>query len=216
MKHLILYDLDGTLVDTEEDIARAVNYMLTQIGSRELPAEVIRAFVGRGLHELIAQTLETPDPDLVKQGVKYFEDYYLEHLTDSSLLYPGASELLDHFKDRKQAVFTNKPNPFATDLLVRLDVARHFMAIVAGGSGYPKKPDPAGMLALMDREGVRPEETLFIGDSVIDIETGRKAGVLTAVITHGFSEEEELRAGSPDLLVQNFTELLQVAKQAGW
>lgn len=216
MKRLIFYDLDGTLVNTERDIAQAVNHMLAHLGANPLSSEVIRRFVGRGLLDLVAYSLETDDPVLLERGTKLFEDYYREHLADFSVLYPGAQELLAYFSDRKQAVLTNKPNPFAQELLAALGVADRFIEVLAGGSGYPKKPDPAGMLAFMDQHGISRTEALFIGDSLIDVETGRNGGVQTVVITHGFSDEAELREGSPDLLVHDFQELLQLARRRGW
>ena len=216
MKRLIVYDLDGTLVDTAQDIAEAANHMLAVLDASPLPREEIREFVGRGLHDLIRRCLKTDDSRRIRRGLKLFETYYAEHLADHSTLYPRAKEVLDYFKDRYQAVITNKPDPFARDLLTALDVADYFVEILAGGSSYPKKPHPAALVALMKRAQVTPQDTLLMGDSLIDVEMGRHAGVLTVVVTHGFEDQETLAAAAPDVTVRNFDELLALARRHDW
>ncbi|MFA6600312.1 MAG: HAD-IA family hydrolase [Candidatus Omnitrophota bacterium] len=216
MKQLILYDLDGTLVDTREDIVRAANHMCREMGAGELSFEQVCAFVGWGLRDLVAKCLGTADLKRVEKGAKIFRAYYQDHLLDTSRLYPGAVEVLDYFKDRKQAVLTNKPNPFSRIMLERLGVAGYFVEIVAGNSNYPQKPDPAAVLAIMKRESVEPGRALFVGDSIIDLETGRNAGVETAILTHGFMAEKDLIPARPDWLVSDFEAFLQCAKKEGW
>ena len=215
-KRLIVYDLDGTLVDTGQDIAAAVNHALTVLCSAPLPRDDIRRFVGRGLHDLIRRCLQTDDPELIQRGLTLFEAYYAQHLVDHTTLYPHAKTLLDYFKDRKQAIVTNKPHPFARDLLVALGVADYFVEVLPGGCGYPKKPDPTALLALMKRQQAAPQDTLLVGDSLIDVDTGRHAGVLTLIMTHGFEDQEALAAASPDVTVGNFEELLDVVRRQGW
>ncbi len=215
-KRLIAYDLDGTLVDTAEDITGAVNAMLGQLSASPLSKDEIRQCVGRGLHDLIGRCLNTNEPERIRNGLDAFEAHYAAHLVDHSVLYPGVLEVLDYFQDRRQAVFTNKPNPFARDLLVALGVAERFCAILAGADGHPRKPDPMALHELMRSQGVGAGETLLVGDSVIDVETGRNAGVLTVIVAQGFEDPQALQAASPDLLVTHFAQLLQVAKRHGW
>jgi len=216
VKKLISYDLDGTPVDTREDIARAVNHIMRQMNARALERPVIERFVGRGLHYLIQHCLQAEDPKKVEKGAKIYRNYYAEHMLDHTRLYPGALEVLENFKHAKQAVITNKPDPFTRDILKALGVIHYFIEIVAGNSEYPRKPDPTSVLTIMKREKVAAEETLFVGDSAIDIETARNAGVFTAVITHGFTGEEELRCAAPDHMVQSFGELLALIRAKGW
>lgn len=215
-KRLIVYDLDGTLVDTAEDITEAVNAMLTQMAASPLSRDEIRRLVGRGLHDLIVRCLDTNDPQRIREGLDAFEAHYAAHLVDHSVLYPGVPEVLDYFHDRRQAVLTNKPNPFARDLLAALGVAPRFCAILAGTDGHPKKPDPTALEELMRTQGVGAGETLLVGDSVIDVETGRNAGVLTVIVAQGFEDQQALQAARPDVLVTQFAQLLQVAKRHGW
>lgn len=216
MKRLIVYDLDGTLVDTLEDIAASANHMRAQLGLPQLPARQIRGYIGQGLHELVRHCLQTEDPKLVDQGTKIYRRYYTLHLLDHSRLYPDVPAVLAHFKGRRQAVITNKPNPYSRDILTALGIAEYFIDIIGGNSAYPKKPDPTSLLALMASEQIDAADTLFVGDSPIDIETGRKAGVLTVTVMHGLSDREELMRAQPDLLVSDFQEFLAAARHHRW
>lgn len=133
-----------------------------------------------------------------------------------SRLYPGTQRLLDHFRGRTQVILTDRPNPFAQELLEALGILGYFADIVAGDSPYPRKPHPAGALALMARAGVTPEEALLIGDRATDIETGRNAGVLTVAVSHGSATVSELRAASPDVLAEDLFHLRELARQYRW
>lgn len=216
MKQLIIYDLDGTLVDTREDIARSANHMLSQMELPAIPKEEVARYVGRGLFQLIQSCLKTEDPKKIEKGAKIYRSFYAEHMLDYSALYPGAREILEYFKGRKQGVLTNKPNPFSENLLKALGVGSYFDMIVAGDSEYPKKPSPAAVHAMMHRWQVSPAQTLFVGDSLVDIETARNAGVEIAVVSHGFSSRKELQSASPEILVSGFPELLEKLKGLKW
>lgn len=216
MKRLITYDLDGTLVDTGEDIAMAANHMLARLSAPAFSLREIGRFVGYGLHHLVKNCLATTDMKRIEKGANIFRGYYRDHMLDHTRLYPGARKVLEYFKDRTQVVITNKPDPFSTDILCALGVADYFTQIVAGDSRFPKKPDPAAVLSLMEAGHVVPAEVLLVGDSRIDIETGRRAGVHTAIVTHGFETEDELKSSAPDSLFKDFRGLLEHAKEAGW
>lgn len=216
MKRLIVYDLDGTLVDTSEDITDAINHMLTQLSARPLARQEIRTVVGGGLHDLVQRCLHTDDQPLIRRGMEVFGAYYAAHLDDHSCLYPGARRTLDYFRDRTQAVLTNKPQPFARDLLVRLGVAEYFVEIITPATGRPKKPDPTTLLALMDRLGLARGDVLLIGDSLIDWETARNAGVEALLLTHGFEDHEELRRAAPAAVVRDFREVMEAVKRSRW
>ena len=213
---LIIYDLDGTLVDTREDIARAANHMRMQMGLHPIAAESVSAFVGRGVHALISGCLETEDGKKIEKGTKIYRDYYGKHMLDSSRLYPFAKEVLDYFKSRHQAVITNKPDPFSAELLKALGVADYFFEIVPGNADHPKKPDPAAVRHLMESAEASKEETLFVGDSRIDIETGRNAGIRTVVLLHGFGSADELQSAAPARIFKDFREFLETARKEKW
>ncbi len=215
-KQLIVYDLDGTLVDTLQDVVAAVNQTLTRLGHRPLPVEQIRQAIGRGLVDLLGRCLGTQDQAELANGVQIFRSYYADHLVDHSHLYPHAQALLAYFHARPQAVVTNKPNPFAANLLSALGVADYFFRVVAAGDGYPKKPDPAAVITLLRETDSSAHRCLLIGDSALDVETGRRAGVFTVGVTHGFADQGELESARPDLLVHDFAELLAIARQRQW
>jgi len=213
---LIVYDLDGTLVDTRRDIAEAANEMRARMGLPPMPEKEICGYVGLGLQRLVEGCLNTTDPAKVEEGTRIYRAFYTEHLLDHTALYPGVTEVLEHFRFRRQAVITNKPDPYSRRILEALGVAGYFTEIVAGNSGYPKKPDPASLLDLMQKEEAAPAGTLFVGDSPVDVETGAKAGVPTVALSQGFAEREELERARPDYLVAGFPELLALAKEKDW
>lgn len=190
--------------------------MLAKMGEPPLPADRIVPLVGRGLRQLVTDCLKTEDPRRIQQGIRVFRPYYAQHLLDHSRLYPGARELLEYFKDHKQAVLTNKPNPFSRQILTGLGVADFFSEIIAGDSELPKKPDPTALLSFLSRQGVQAPEALFIGDSVIDVETGRNSGVETVIVLQGFADESQIRASKPELTVRNLEQLKGLAEVRNW
>ncbi len=216
MKKLIVYDLDGTLVDTRQDIIDGVNAMLIKMGKEKLPDKEIESYVGSGLRSLMSRALKEEDDKKVQKAGKFFMKYYGKNMLENSILYPGALETLKYFKDRKQAVLTNKPSPFAEDMLQGLKVSHYFVKVIAGGPGKRHKPDPFTFTEMMHETGVSREETLFIGDSAVDWETGKNAGVKTILMSHGFSSANELELLSPDALVHSFGELLAEVKKNNW
>lgn len=215
-KKLIFYDLDGTLVDTREDIVLSAQHMLREMNAPQLSGAEIQRYVGRGLYHLVGNCLKTQDMKQIEKAGKIYRKYYGEHMMDNSRLYPDALSVLEYFNGRKQAVVTNKPNPFARDMMNQLGVAKFFTDIVAGDAEYPKKPNPAALLAIMKRENAAPQESLFIGDSIVDIETSRNAGVDVAVVLHGFNTEDELQSARPDLMAKDFTVLREQIQLKGW
>ena len=213
---MIIYDLDGTLVDTRTDIAQAANQMRAQMGLSPLPDRVICRYVGLGLKKLVQSCLDTEEDRRTEEGMRIYRAFYAEHLLDHTVLYPGAREALQFFRPRHQAVVTNKPNPYSRQILEGLGIAGYFFEIIAGDSEYAKKPDPEGLLAVMSRKEIPAKEAVLIGDSAIDVEAGARAGLFTVGMTHGFSDEQELKEARPDCVVSGFEELLEFAKREDW
>lgn len=203
-------------MDTRRDIGQAANHMRAQMDLAPLGQAEICRYVGWGLQQFVQRCLNTDQIKQVEEGIRVYRSYYTQHLLDHTALYPSALQFLDHFQDRKQVVVTNKPNPYSVQILKSLGVSRYFSEIIAGDSIWPKKPDPKGLLSIMDREEVAVKEAVFIGDSPMDVQTGKRAGVMTVGMTHGFSEPKELQASKPDRLVDGFEELLQMARQERW
>ena len=213
---LIIYDLDGTLVDTLQDITNAANHMLQSLGLPGMAAQQVRRFVGRGIRELVRSCLNTDDAPRLDAALKTYRAFYAQHMLDHSRLYPGARDALEHFRGRQQAVVTNKPNPYSRQILEGLGVAGYFIEIIAGDGDYPKKPDPASVTALLRKAQADASASVLIGDSPVDVSTGRRAGLVTVALTHGLADEDELRQAGPDVLVNDFAQLLDVARRHEW
>lgn len=216
MKKMIIYDLDGTLVDTREDIVRSINYLREVMEMPPLPSREIEAFVGYGLHHLLASCLKTHDSTVIQKAAPIYRNYYAKHMLDSSRLYQDAYEMLEGLKSRIQIVFTNKPNPFTKDLLNSLNVLNYFQWVIAGDSEFPKKPAPDAVYQMMEKFNVSSEEILFVGDSPIDIQTARAAKVNVWVLAHGFSTRSELAEAKPDAIYDSFQRLYADFCQKGW
>lgn len=207
---LLIFDLDGTLVNTLQDIANALNYSLTRLGKTELPVEKIKQYVGEGFRKFLERAISTPTDSEVEQGLAFFRGYYAEHICDFADTYPGIPEILQHFASRKKAVLTNKPEDFAVPILQRLQIKDHFDVIVGSKTGFKHKPEPDGVLQIIERLNVSPRKTVIIGDSESDIAAGKAAGIYTCAVHYGFRSAETLRAFHPDFEISKPVELKDV------
>ncbi len=204
---LIVYDFDGTLVDTKRDIADSVNLVLTELLIPELPHETIFKYVGRGVDKLMSQALNGTGQDDIPGAVTLFRKHYDRRLLDHTDFFPHGRETLEYFSRKKQAILSNKPRPFILRILSGLKCDCAFESILGGDSLENKKPDPEGLHRLMRQCGLPPESVLMLGDSPIDVETGKRAGVATCVATHGMSSRAELEAAEPDWMIDSLAEL---------
>jgi phosphoglycolate phosphatase len=207
--HLLIFDLDGTLIDSREDLAHAVNAARLHMGLPPLDPRVIASYVGDGAPVLMRRALGPEAPEeQVQQALEYFLNYYSEHKLDFTRPYPGVPEALERFASAgiKMAVLTNKPVRISRAILEGLDLARYFFAIYGGNSFEHKKPHPIGVETLCREAGVSPEHTLLVGDSGVDVRTARNAGVRVCGVTYGF-QPETLAEEPPDLLVDSLPEL---------
>ena len=204
---LLVFDLDGTLVDSKQDLALSVNAMRTEMGLAPLPHDLIASYVGHGVTLLVRRSLGTQATgENVEKGLAFFLAYYRDHMLDHTSLYPGVAEALEKLADRKMAVLTNKPVHFSREMLTRLGFASYF-AYIYGGNSFPqKKPDPIGLHKLMEDLQISARETLMVGDSDTDVLTGRNAGVWTCGVTYGFGAHT-LQQVSPDLVIDDMREL---------
>jgi phosphoglycolate phosphatase len=206
---LVVFDLDGTLIDSGRDLATAVNRALRRVApaAAALPEDVVRSFVGSGARVLIARSLaEAALPQPVEEVLPVFLEEYSRCLLDATRLYPGTVEALDRLSDRRLAVLTNKPGDMSRTILTGLGVGDRFFRIYGAGDIEARKPDPAGLRRIAAEAGVDPGASLMVGDSAIDIRTGRSAGMRTVGVTYGF-DADSFRSEPPDLLVSSLTDL---------
>jgi len=206
MLKLIIFDLDGTLIDSKADIASSVNHALAQEGFPTLPQKTIEGFVGRGMMHLIRDALGEPTEAQAQKVAQNFWQHYMEHLLDQTRMYPGVLEFLEAFPSLEKAVVTNKPYAFSKRILEGLGIDRHFRWLIGGDSLPHQKPSPRMLDPIFSDLGHKPE-SLMVGDSQIDVDCGKGAGILTCGVTYGFREREELIASGPDYLIHDFQEL---------
>src|SRR5215467_2503523 len=176
---LLIFDLDGTLIDSKKDLTDAVNATRIWHKLAPLPDDIVSSYVGNGAPVLIRRAFPHATQDELPRLLRYFLDYYREHMLDSTILYPGVREALDqlHAADIPLAVLTNKPVRFSVHLIAGLGLETHFFRIYGGNSFEEKKPHPVGINTLMAEAGASKNRTLMIGDSAVDIRTARNAGV---------------------------------------
>jgi phosphoglycolate phosphatase len=209
---LIVFDLDGTLIDSRRDLTEAINAMLTQMNRQPLPEEIIATYIGDGAGMLVRRALGDPEEEhLVDEGLTRFLDYYREHKLDHTYVYDGVFSSLDALKTmpdgspRPLAVLTNKPIVPSLAICEALGLSPYFFQIYGGNSFHTKKPDPEGLNALIREAGVRPEETLMVGDSDVDVLTARRAGAWVIGCRFGLSSHT-LESIPSDCLVDSAAE----------
>lgn len=211
---LVIFDLDGTLIDSRLDLIHSVNATLRYFGRPELPGEVVASYVGDGAPMLVRRALGDPEDERsVKQALEFFLIYYREHKLDNTRPYQGIAEALEQIQSngttRQMAVLSNKPVVPSRDIVQALGLADFFFRIYGGNSFETKKPDPLGVVTLLKEANASPENALIVGDSSIDVLTGRNAGIATCGVTYGFAPHT-LCEVPPDVTVNSPRELEQL------
>ncbi len=206
---LFVFDFDGTLVDTKKDIADSVNRTLKELELRTLDRETLYTFIGKGVNHLMTRSLEGTGYDDLPCAIKIFMRHYEEHLMDQTDLFPNCRETLEHFAHKENTILSNKPTHFITQILDALDCRAPFSTIIGGDLMPAKKPDPGGLLHILEQHRMPPEETLMIGDSLVDVATGKRAGVKTCGVTYGHAGRESLESAQPDWIIDDLSELKQ-------
>lgn len=212
----VVFDLDGTLVDSRGDIAAAVNHALLGAGRKALPAATIATYVGDGARSLLARAakLGEADPEIDRLLERFF-DYYAEHPVDFSKWVDGAPAVLDQISELGVPIglCTNKDRRVTDAVLVALGVRTRFRAIYAGGDGPEKKPAPGPLLTLASKLGVEASNLVMVGDGPQDVEAGRRAGSRVVGIASGYTPRERIVAAKPDIVLDSLVELGDVLRR---
>ena len=212
---LIVFDLDGTLIDSRLDLIHSVNAMLRHLKRPELPGDVVASYVGDGAPMLIRRALGDPkDEKLFKSALDYFLAYYKEHKLDHTTVYAGIPEALRQIQSngtqRKMAVLSNKPVNPSRGIVEALGLGQFFTHVYGGNSFETKKPDPLGIRTILKESRVAAADALMVGDSSIDILTGRNAGLATCGVTYGFAPQTLDGEVKPDVVVDSPQELREL------
>jgi phosphoglycolate phosphatase len=203
----LIFDLDGTLIDSKLDLVHSVNAMLREMGRAELPVDTIAGYVGQGAPILVTRALGgVCSEEELQRGLKFFLDYYEQHKIDHTHVYPGIREALQAMQDAHMAVLTNKPVRISKRILDELELSKYFRVVYGGNSFATKKPDPLGANVILKELGVARSEGMMIGDSEVDVQTARNAGIIAACVNYGFGTHD--RAAYPaDIYLDHLTEL---------
>jgi phosphoglycolate phosphatase len=229
---LLIFDLDGTLIDSRLDLIHSVNATLRHFARPELAGEVIASYVGDGAPALVRRALgrdgdDEDDEELFRQALEYFLGYYRMHKLDHTTVYDGIAETLaaltrdsrraepgERVPIRLMAVLSNKPVRPSQDIVQALGLGSYFVRVYGGNSFPTKKPDPLGVRTLLEETGVQARQALMIGDSSIDVLTGRNAGTWTCGVTYGFAPHT-LAGVEPDVVVEEPRELRELFSALG-
>lgn len=217
----VLFDLDGTLVDSAPDLALAVDRMLRDLGQESVGEERVREWVGNGARRLVERALTGRldgrlEADQLEPALEIFFGHYADCLVESTCAYPGVTEALEqlHLRGLPLAVVTNKPARFTMPLLAHLGLRRYFHAVVSGDTLPHRKPDPGPLLLAAEQCGVAPGAALMVGDSDNDVRAARAAGMPVACVPYGYNHGDDIAAAGPDLILESLLALPGALEQA--
>ncbi len=206
---LLIFDLDGTLIESKWDIAHSVNFTLVELGLPERPIEEIFGFVGDGVKRLLRLAVGEGNQVRFEEALKVFRGHYLEHCLDRTTFYPGIEPMLQHFAHKTKAIATNKSIEYTRVILNGLG-PKHFGYMVGGDNGFGLKPEPGMLLHIIDTLGVPKERTVLIGDSTNDINGGHNAGIRVCAVGYGMGNREKMAACQPDWFIEHPQQLMEL------
>lgn len=214
MYDAILFDLDGTLIDSRADIARCANHTLRNLGLREKTQEEIISYVGNGMFKLIESFLGDENKDMYDDALRIFRDYMPERDRHfQATLYPGVKELLGHLYERDDKdlyVVTNRPSQSAIDTLCRLDICDCFINVVGGDDVESLKPNPSVLDKVLEGRHYDMDKILMIGDMTVDLEFAQKTGIRSCAVSYGFSDNKKLKDMNPDYFIDDILDLKRI------
>jgi phosphoglycolate phosphatase len=206
-----LFDLDGTLIDSKTDIVRSVQHVQTSLGLKPGESDKISSFIGDGIVTLIQRAAPGLHGSKLEDAVERMKHYYRDHCLDTTRLYPGVVDLLEHFRHKELAVVTNKPERVSRRILTGLKIDGFFKLVLGGDSRSKKKPDPEPLRHALEVLGIQdPKSAVMVGDGINDILAGRAAGVWTCGIQSTISQRSSKQADRADFELQNLNEMMRL------
>jgi phosphoglycolate phosphatase len=206
---LLIFDLDGTLIESKWDIAKAVNLTLTDLGMPVRPQEEIFGFVGDGVKRLLRLAVGEENQTRYEEALRVFRGHYLTHCLDCTCFYPGVESVLTHFAEKHKAVATNKSLEYTTRILQGLG-PHHFAYVIGGDNGYGLKPEPGMLLKILEALQVEKDRAVLIGDSTNDINGGHNAGIRVCAVGYGMGNRERMTACRPDWFIEKPEQLIEL------
>ena len=210
---LIIFDLDGTLVDSRYDLTDAVNFALKELGHPLITFEQLPSMVGSGIRKLIELALGDFSESDYEAARVLFNQYYSENYTNKTTFFKEIPEVLNFFQKKKKAVYSNKAHPFTVKIINDLKLAGHFdMVLGSNPNLYKRKPSPEGIFYILKTLGVDASRAIMVGDSTHDIHAAQQAGVASCAVTYGYRSREILKAAAPDYIIDNILDLKKWVK----
>lgn len=207
----IIFDLDGTLVDSKKDIVNSVNFTLKQLGLRSKPFDEIVSFIGTGVNSLIRRSIGEENKSLFNKSISIFENHYKKHAADKSKLYPHVKDILEYFRDKALFVVTNRKKNMAQITLHSLGIDKYFKDVIGGDNESCLKPSACSLDKAL--EGVEDRKRIIIvGDMDLDVLTGKEAGILTCAVTYGIGKKEDILRAKPDYIIDGMLELEEIVR----
>jgi phosphoglycolate phosphatase len=206
---LFIFDFDGTLVSSGNDLANSINYTLKKLHIRTLEKKDIIAFIGDGVHKLIERSLGMQHQDMFKDALKIFTDHYKNHMCDTTTLYPGAKEVLKHFENKHKIIMTNKLYQYTLNIARHLRIDVFFDEIIGADSSIFNKPDNRLLKPILQRYNIADDQAVVIGDGVNDILLARNTGILSCAFLNGLTPKKVLLDLKPDFV---YDELITMTK----
>lgn len=206
---LLIFDLDGTLIESKWDIAQSVNFTLAALGLPERPIEEIFGFVGDGVKRLLRLAVGEGNQARFEEALKVFRRHYLEHCLDRTSFYPGIEPMLQHFAHKDKTIATNKSIEYTRVILNGLG-PQHFRYMVGGDNGFGLKPEPGMILHILEKIGASKERTVLVGDSTNDINGGHNAGIRVCAVGYGMGNRAKMEACQPDWFIEKPEQLMEI------
>jgi phosphoglycolate phosphatase len=206
----LIYDLDGTLVDSLEDIASSVNFVRADNGFGNLSLEEVRFYVGDGTNSLVSKAVPGKDEKFRQTAVDKFKSYYEKHMLDTTVMFTGVKEMLESLKDKKKAILTNKSEVYAKDIVKYLGISDYFVEVWGGDTLDVRKPDPKTILELAKKTRSDLLKTVMIGDSANDFLVAKAAGVASIAVSYGYCDLKQIESYKPNFIVKKPQEIINI------